>query len=229
MMPQISNTAPPGVVPSALDQQGAYETDETGVLGVFYSKEVQDPQQTEIAGHPVFTLVPFVKMRFPNDRQSEPHERVTEEHMRRWPRAWAAFERGQTGLAQGTAIEQFPLLNRAQVATLRAVGVLSVEMLANVPDSRLNMTITHDLRERARQWLADASDVEQELRGELAEAKTTIANMDARIAQLEDSLRAAQSQPKPEVAAPVEQPPEPELAPQATRRRRRSGSRKAAA
>lgn len=183
------------------EDRGCYQTDESGVLGVFYNRPKKDEAETSRQGRPVFKTVPYVKINVPADPLSLVDRRVKDADKERWPVAWRAFEEGRSGSVSGTPIEEFPLLTTVQVAEMKAVGIRSVEMLAGVKDSGLKRLGAdgRKLRERAAQWLQGAPETERELRTKLEEKDRTITSLEARIAKLEaarDAAEKADDKPK---------------------------------
>lgn len=176
--------------PSNEHPEAAWGNDADGVLGVFHFRDELDEAETKIQGRPVFHRVPYVKMRFPGDSRTELVECLNDEHKERFPEVWRKFEAKQAGVAGGTPIQEMTVLTRGEVMMLRSVGIITVEMLANIGDSKLSMTITRDMRARAQQWLQGASATEQQLRRENAEFQQIIKNQTILIDQLQAALDA---------------------------------------
>lgn len=135
----------------------------------FYMREVEDRRESEIAGRPKFKLVPFVEIIIPGDKLLRPDRKVSDEDKSRWPQAWDKFEQRQAETyGDGTPIDQWPYLNRAQVAEMRAIGILTVESLAGLGDTGLQKIGmgARDLQKRAQQFLKPQSDRETDLRSE---------------------------------------------------------------
>jgi hypothetical protein len=167
--------------------------DKDRCIGVFYPRAIQDMAATELEGRAVFHEVAYVEIIVPGTAaRSRHHARATEEHKRRFPAAWDAYERKHSGMVDGTPIEQWPYLNVAQVAELKAVGVRSIEALAAVSDGNLKNLGTRgrELRERARQHLATgAGEVEKELRATIAAQAQKIETLEAQIDQLQAAVK----------------------------------------
>lgn len=174
--------------PVVAQPDACYGTDKHGVLAVFHYRPVQDDKQTKFQGRPVFESVAYVKILVPGDSRSVVCERLNDLHKARWPHVWEAFQKERVGAVGGTPIEEFPLLNAVQVATLRAMGILTVEQLANVADSKLHMGLPRELRDRARQWLQGDDDTIKELRKENTELKDEVARLTARLDIMAKSL-----------------------------------------
>lgn len=146
----------------------------------FFKEAVQNKFKSDQEGRPIFDEREFVEIRIPGDKLSVFVGYVEDEHRERWPEAYAAFKRGEERAASGTPLDQWPnaSMTRARVAELKAASILSVEELANIPDSvlgRLGMGI-RELREQAIAYLQGAKE---------GAANSAMA---ARIAQLEQML-----------------------------------------
>lgn len=92
-----------------------------------------------------------------------------------------AYREGITGTAAlGTPLEQFPKIDVARAATLRANGVYTLEQLAAVPDAQLDALgpQSRHLRDSVIQYLASMTG-NSALQGEVAELKRQIAELTA--------------------------------------------------
>lgn len=189
--------------------RGAMQPDGEGCLALFYDRAVQDEDQTRIEGRPVYRNLPYVRITIAGQRNTVVDEPVHDSYAQpgrdprlRWPKAWEGYLAKRPGLADGTPIEEWPLLNPAQVAELKAGGILAVEQLATMSDAglgRLGMG-ARELRERARQFLQPAPDVERALRAEVQQQAHLIADLSSKIDQLMGQQRAEEAAPAP--AAP---------------------------
>lgn len=173
-------------------QRGSSGHDGGGCKALFYTRPILDKKATELEGRPIYNAVPFVEIRIPGDPRSVVDERVNDEHKRRWPAAWEAYERKQSGPVDGTPIEEFPLLTTTQVATLKHCGVHSVEQLANVSDANLS-NVGPDgmkLRERAKQHLQGPKETERDLRERIQKLELQNSDLQAKLHQLMGALSA---------------------------------------
>lgn len=151
----------------------------------FRMESVKDEAASEQAGHPVFKDVPFVKIQVPGDPTMVIDTVAKEHHKRRFPRHWMHFEQYQNQApVVGTPLTEWAAVTRSQADTLKSLGVLTVEQLADLPDTavqRIGMG-GEQLRVKARAWLKQASGAAPSM----AEA--------ARMAELEESNRQMQAQ-----------------------------------
>lgn len=138
---------------------------------VFYTEAVKNNFKSEETGHPVYEEQEFVRVMVPGDKLVCPVFPIAEEHKRRWPRHYEAWKRGEEHV-EGTPIENLPRIEKPHLAMLRDLGVRSIEQLANLPDSSMGPMGMHELRQRAKAYVALMRDPDQLL---------------ARISQLEAS------------------------------------------
>lgn len=140
----------------------------------FYMREVPDPKESQIAGRPKFKLVPYVEIIIPGSKLDRPDRKVGDDDRKRWPGAWAKFQmRQEETIGDGTPIDQWNYLNRAQVAEFKALGIMTVDALATLGDTGLEKIGmgARDLQKRAKQFLKPQGDVETELRAEIVKLK----------------------------------------------------------
>jgi len=126
----------------------------------FYMQAVENKAKSAEEGRPVFDEREMVEIRIPGDRLATHVNYVLDEHRQRWPDHYAAFKRGEARAASGTPLEQWPIMTTGRVASLKALGVLSVEELSNLPDNMLPSLGmgARELRDQARSYLAAAAD-----------------------------------------------------------------------
>lgn len=155
---------------------------------IFHMEAVENKFETQKQGRPIFNDVPFVKVLIPGDKTSVVDRKVKDEDKVRWSAQWERFQAGQAEAVSGTPIETWPLLNKSQVATMKALNILTIEALAELSDTGLGKIGmgARDLQKRARQHLSPQAEVVTDLRSELAEVK---ADKNALAAQLQEAVR----------------------------------------
>lgn len=123
----------------------------------FHTESVQDELASTAAGRPIFKDEERVQYINPGSTHS-PVERVTDAHRQRWPEQYAAFKRGQEMAIDGTPLEQWPVVTRAMVLELKALGLYTVEQCASMSDIAVQKVGRggYSLRERAKAYLDDA-------------------------------------------------------------------------
>src|ERR1700741_4865537 len=126
----------------------------------FHIEPVVDAVASAPAGRPIYRNEERVQFIMPGS-PNQPVFRVTDEHRQRWAEAYAAFKRGEEMTADGTPLEQWPTLTRAQVLELKAMGVYSVEQASQLPDTAVQRIGRggYALRERAKAYLDEADNL----------------------------------------------------------------------
>jgi hypothetical protein len=121
---------------------------------------VEDEAKSTEAGRKIFKEVEFVKIMVPGDKQSVFLQPATAQHRQRFPRAYAMFKQLGTMAVEGTPIETWPMITRAEAMTLKANNVLTLEMLCDVHDGNLGKLgfNARELQAKARAYLANAKD-----------------------------------------------------------------------
>lgn len=119
----------------------------------FYSKPVQNPVKTAASGRPIFDEIEMCEI-MTADKNFQPHFRAHEptvtydnkrqaEDRRTWaeryPEAYQAFKQAMNPSESGTPVEQWPILSRAKVSELRAIGLMTVEQVAAMDHATTQM------------------------------------------------------------------------------------------
>lgn len=176
------------------------------VVPRFFRKAIENPVRTEKEGRPIFDDYEMVETIIPGDRLTKPVFVVSEEHKRRWPNEYAAFKRGEEIAQSGTPLEHWPLMTTARVAELKAIGIFSVDMLADVSDANLNALgpNARKLREQARAFLAAAKDnsIVSAQTAEIQSLKEQVTRLQDQLVSRtsEDDAKPARGRPRKEVA-----------------------------
>ena len=170
----------------------------------FSEEAIQNPGKSEQAGRPIYDMVEMVSIRFPGNNLTEIVRKVTPEDKERWAPQYAAFKKGGGGtVVDGTPLEAWTALNKAQVREFQAMNIFSVEQLSAVDDyfcQRIGMG-GRMWRDRAKIWLEAAADnaridavaAESLRRGEQIEVQNRqIAELGALCEQLRLQLQAMQ-------------------------------------
>jgi hypothetical protein len=163
----------------------------------FFEASQKDDDATAKAGRPIFVKVEKVEIRIPGDKTNAPVKLVSAEHRERWPKQYAAWKAGlDQSTADGTPLEAWPGVDVAQVDTLRAVKVRTVEHMAGMSDATLGELGPgwRPVRQAAQDWLAAAKQMapitavraeNEELRAQLQAAQKTLEDQGAAIRELQ--------------------------------------------
>jgi hypothetical protein len=128
-----------------------------GIRPRFFMEAVQDELATAQNGRPIFRQEERVELFMAGNPYTMPVMRVTNDERQRWPREYEAFKRGEEAALDGTPIEEWPILNKAQVRELKALEIHTIEDVATLTDlaTQRGMGLM-GLRTMARAFLDDA-------------------------------------------------------------------------
>lgn len=162
----------------------------------FFKSPVMMEHKSEQEGRPIYEERLFIRIIVPGDNTNVVEREAWDGDKARFPRQWKHFEAmGDSAAVEGTAIEHWPAMNRAQVEEFKALRFYTVESIANASDSQLQRLGMGGMgfRAKAQAYLAAAKDTalvqhqaaELERRdSENAELKRQIAEQGRQIAEL---------------------------------------------
>lgn len=190
---------------------GTYTRTELAPAGGVYPRFFIEPVQDELAsvqqGRPIFRNEERVEIVIPGDPTKCPVHRVTDEHRNRWRQQYDAFKKGMEAPVEGTPLEEWPAVNRAQVMELRAIGILTVEQISTLSDTATQRVMgLSGLRARAQAYLDDASAIalteqlsaeNDGLRLEVSTLKRQVEELGAATARLHSDMMAMRNAPHP--------------------------------
>jgi hypothetical protein len=175
----------------------------------FFNDTVQDQIASAREGRPIFKEEERVEIIMPGISQlTKPVERVTQEHIDRWPEAYKAFKSGQEMSVTGTPLEQWPILKRPQVLELKAAGFLTVEQVAEMSDHAIQrvgmmgrrlkeLAVGYLDDEKGQASLAKATAERDRQERIIEEQNEKIANLQAMLERVSADLIAIQNRPHP--------------------------------
>lgn len=161
----------------------------------FYLDAIRHGVESDAAGRPVFKDEEMVRIIIPGDNKTVIETKVDDTHKRRFPAKYKAFKEGQKTQVSGWILKEWPAVTASQVKELNYHEIHTVEQLANVSDTAINLLGMgmHDLRTKAKAALAAASgNAENESRA-------------VREKQLQEELDAMKAQLAALSAAAIEQ------------------------
>lgn len=184
--------------PFAFDIPTRGQPDRDGCIPVFYMETKRNGSKSAKANRPIFDDVAMVKVLIPGDSRTEAVFPVKDEHKRRWPAAWAAFEQGKGEVLEGTPLAEWPQLSRSQAKEIEHYKIRTVEQLASLSDQNMQDTFPgiRRLVELAKAWLVAAENGADTsaLLTEVEQLKATIAARDDQIREIERKMDALQDQ-----------------------------------
>jgi len=189
-----------------------FETGSGQTYPRFFMDSIVDQLATEQQGRPIYKEVERVQILMPANRLLAPVENVNDGHRQLWPKEYAAFKEGHEISPEGTPLEQWNILNKAQVYELKGMHLRTVEDVAKIPDN-VAQTIPFGLRlrESAAAYLDDAaaSALTTRLGAENDRLKSDIAllqrqneEMKASVDQMWAEMQAMKNAPNPLLSTP---------------------------
>ena len=160
----------------------------------FYWNAPISKWQSELAGKEVRgARIPFVRIMRPGDNTSIHETAVRDDHKRRWPQKWLAWQMKE-GLIEGGAeipgwkIEEWPVINDEQRHELKYLRFFTVEQIAGASDAQVQRLGIGGIgmREQARVALKERNRAEY--KAELEAKDKELLDMKARLAKLEAAL-----------------------------------------
>lgn len=121
----------------------------------FYKHAELNSAKSKVENRKVFEDKVYVRILIPANRLNVIEREATQEDRLRFAKQFQAFvERGEQ-LQNGSALDQLPFLTKAQILELRALKIETVEQLAGVPDTTVQLLGTGGmtLKQRAIQFL----------------------------------------------------------------------------
>jgi|TARA_R110002012_G_scaffold278635_3_gene466318 hypothetical protein len=126
---------------------------------LFRYEAVQNKAKSSKEGRPIFDQRAYVQILSPGDTKNIIDTPVQDEHKKRWPNQWEAFEKGSEQPVEGTPINEWPRLNMAQVHELKAVNIFTIEQLAELSDNAAQASMgLATLKKHAEVYLAKSKD-----------------------------------------------------------------------
>ena len=164
-----------------------------GAFVTFFLEAVELKSESEKQGRPVFKDIPFIRKIVPGDSTNIVERKATDQDKQDYPREWAGFERTNAVGMEGTPLEQWPQVTRAQVKEAKYFEVHTVEQMSQLSDAhcqKLGMGF-HELRAKAKAYLVAAAGTA----GETAQAaenerlRSLIADLQAQVSAVSEVKR----------------------------------------
>jgi hypothetical protein len=182
---------------------------DAGLYVEFRMDALQDSIKSQEAGRPIFTDTPFITIMFPGDKTKKIDRPVKlkddvdgPSDPRRFPRQWEQFKTQEEQSSEGLPIQQWSVLTKGQALELKAMGIHTVEQMAELPDVALTWLGARALREQAASWIskAGAHKVEAKLTAENTNLKSQVEALTMQVkdlaARIDDSKSAAKTKEK---------------------------------
>lgn len=157
----------------------------------FYQDSLQLGFASEQAGHPVFEDRDFIEINIPGDMSNVICREATENDKKTYASLYAQYKQGLEPSINGTPLEAWSRLTRAQVQNYKALHFQTVEQIAEMSDTaagKVGMGAMAD-RTAAKAYLEQAKD------SALAQKQAlVIERQDNDIAELKAQIAALASQ-----------------------------------
>lgn len=178
----------------------------------FPGKRLNEFRSTE-TGKPEYDLIDFIKKCNPGDPTNVIERPAREEDKDEFPGQWAAYQRRTSYRPEtGTPVEDWPRLDVATVAKLKALEFHTVEQIAECSDQqcqRIGMGC-YELRTKAAAYIAAAKDssLAQKQAEQLAEKNQQIADLQDQVLRLGARVEALIAGQEPAKRGPGRPPKE---------------------
>lgn len=166
----------------------------------FYPGKLYNEFRSNETGKPEFDLVDYVRIACAGDPNNIPERPVRDSDKMRWPQQWAAYKNNQQYRpANGTPLEDWPRIDTATCAKLKALEFHTVEQIAGASDAQIQRIGMggYDLRTKAIAFIEQAKDSSfaQKQADELALRDQRIADQDELLAKMAARLEALEKKP----------------------------------
>lgn len=163
----------------------------------FYLKPVKDDAKSLNEGRHIYSDQEYIEIVIPGDKDNSVNRPLRDEDRQRFQRQYAKWKSLGVNVTEGTPLEVWPLVSRAQVEELRFFNVTTVEALAGLADVHTAKFMgLLDLKKKAQAFLvASAGDAPaQKLQAELEKRDAEIAqlkkNQEDQASRIEQLLKA---------------------------------------
>lgn len=182
----------PGIEPALGDPTSAPASG--GVFPIFFLHDEYDEERSTELGRPYFRSIEMVRLIIPGDRTAAPERLVREEDTVKYAKQYEHFKKTGEIAESGTPLEQWQILTRSQVASLKFQNIYTVEQLAELADDKLDSIGigARMLRKQAQAMLetSKTGSLPASLVAENEQLKGHVGMLTEQIAQLANKLEA---------------------------------------
>lgn len=104
---------------------------DASMLCIFYKRAVHNPLKSAQEGRPIYEDMDYVRIQQPGETTQVVDRPTKDDDRRRWPAQWQAYAQGKDQVAEGTPLGLLFPRHPSAVAMLQALGIMTVEHLAN--------------------------------------------------------------------------------------------------
>ncbi len=147
----------------------------------FETRAIKDHRASRDEGRDIYKDVPFVTIQVKGQDKQVVCRKAKDEDKRRFPDEWDAYQRESQETITGTPVDKLGNISPAQVASLKAANIRTVEELASVSDEVLrNLGMgARNLQAEAKAMLEDESGKELEALKQQVRKLEALLNADA--------------------------------------------------
>lgn len=185
-----------GATELAMQGNNARYAGDNRLLVQFHVLPMIDDVRSAEEGRPIYKDVDHVRIMQPGNKESIVDRPVTEMDIARFRQQYDNWKSGQEELIEGTPLEAWPEITRAQVEEMRYFNVRTVEQLADMADAHAQKFMgINALRKAARLYRDRAAKnaVSTKLQKQLAEKDNQIAALNAALQDLQAKVAGLES------------------------------------
>ena len=119
----------------------------------FFTLARIDVEKSNAANRPIYKDVPYVELMMPGDKNNIVMEPVWDQHKQRFPVHWDQYIKGEQQQMVGTPLKVAPFLTPSHVAELAHLKIVTIEQLANLPDTAMGFMGAQEFKQAARRYL----------------------------------------------------------------------------
>ena len=159
---------------------GRYQGDEFLLVKFFMHPRINQTKSAE-EGRPIYVETPYIQIMQPGNKDSIVIRPATDMDKQRFAEHFKKFEaRTDDDHVEGTLLEEWPGITRAQCEELRYLNIRTVEQLSGMSDSNAqNIMGIQILKQKATKYMESAK--EEATANALADANAQIAELRAMI------------------------------------------------
>jgi len=160
------------------------QTGDNKVYAEFLIHPRLNTAKTKKEGRPIYDDVPYVRIMAAGDKDNIVMRPVRDSDKMRFPQQWAQFQNKEEQVQEGTPLTEWAGISRSQAEELKAMGIRTVEALAQCPDTAIQRIMGgNGMKQKAKAYMEDAkllvpierlNKENQDLRAELESLKAQI-------------------------------------------------------
>lgn len=133
---------------------------DASMLCIFYKRAVHNEVRSAQEGRPIFVDMDYVRIQQPGETTQVVDRPAQQSDKQRWPQQWAAYAAGKDQVAEGTPLGLLFPRHPSAVAMLQAIGIMTVEHLANASATAIQAIGMHgqDYVNYAQKYLHGAAN-----------------------------------------------------------------------